>query len=80
LDSADDTFFEVGRVLLHYYDGFLEGIFFVDLFLELAGNGCVCYVAVGGEGWGVNELGGRRGVNGGGLTDRFWLLRPLVCS
>ena len=47
LDGADDAFFEVGAVLLHYDNGFLERVFFVDLFLELAGDGCVCYVSEG---------------------------------
>jgi hypothetical protein len=47
LDGAHDAFFEVGAVLLHYDDGFLEGVFFVDLFLELAGDECVCYVSLG---------------------------------
>jgi hypothetical protein len=47
LKSAHNAFFEVGAVLLHYDDGFLEGVFFVDLFLELAGDEGVCYVAEG---------------------------------
>lgn len=46
LNGANDAFFKVGAVLLHYDDRFLEGVFFVDLFLELAGDGCICYVAV----------------------------------
>ena len=35
----------MGGVLLHYDDGFLERVFFVDLFLELAHYGLVGYVA-----------------------------------
>jgi hypothetical protein len=50
LEGADDGFFEVGGVLLHYYDGLLEEVFFVDLFEELAGDEGVGY-----------EAGGRRG-------------------
>lgn len=39
--------FEVGTVLLHDDDGLLEGVLSVDLFLELAGDGGVCYVSEG---------------------------------
>lgn len=46
LDSAHNAFFEMGRVLLHDDDGFLEGIFFVDLFCQLARDGGVGYEAV----------------------------------
>lgn len=52
LDGTDNTFFEVGAVLLHYDDRFLKGVFFVDLFLKLAGNGSICYVT---EGEGCNK-------------------------
>jgi hypothetical protein len=43
LDGRNDTLFKVGAVLLHYDDRFLEGVFFVDLFMELVCDGCVCY-------------------------------------
>ena len=48
LERADDAFFKVGRVLLHDDDRFLEKVFFVNLFLELAGDGLVGDVTGGG--------------------------------
>ena len=47
LDGAHDAFFEVDAVLLHDDDGLLEGVLFVVLFLELAGDGSICYVSEG---------------------------------
>jgi hypothetical protein len=44
LEGADDALFKVSRVLLHDDDGFLEEVFFVDLFLELASDGLVSYI------------------------------------
>lgn len=47
LEGADDSGFEVGGVLLHDDYGLLEGVFFVDLFLELTHDGLVGDVSVG---------------------------------
>ena len=58
LEGAHDAFFEVGAVLLHYNDGFLERVFFVDLFLELAGDERVCYITARGK-RGKVKCGGR---------------------
>jgi hypothetical protein len=40
LEGADDAFFEVGRVLLHDDDRFLEEVFLVDLFCAGGRRGC----------------------------------------
>jgi len=47
LERTHDAFLKVGRVLLHDNDRFLEEVFLVDLFLELAGDGLVGNVTGG---------------------------------
>jgi len=44
LDGADDPFLEMSRILLHYDDGFLEGILLINLLVELTN-----YSKVGNE-------------------------------
>ena len=38
LDGADDSLLKMSRILLHNDDGLLEGILFIDLFIELKNN------------------------------------------
>jgi hypothetical protein len=67
LEGADDSFFEVGRVLLHDDDGFLEKVFFVDLFEELTCDEGVGDVGIGfvsyGH-WGILVCGDAAGEFG----------------
>jgi len=45
LDGTNYAFLEVGAVLLHDDNRFLESVLFVHLFLELACYSCVGYIS-----------------------------------
>lgn len=70
LDSTNDAVFEIGAVLLHDDDGFLEEILFENLLVQLLRYSLVDEVA-NGHGWHEKIIDEPSRTHGSALAGRF---------